>query len=251
MESALEPINRKIEDISSSVTSLEAKLVTRVKVLEDTVGCIETSLTSYSNDIDSLKTKVLPDLSEHVSACEQQLADYILSIDAHRRKWNVTIHGIKGIMKEDETVTRRKTKEFAHKYLGLSEEDASRTRLSACHRLSNKPNAGVIVRFTDLSQRDQWLAGTRKLRDTAGDLKISVSVDLPPVIRPLRDELMLRRSKMNRERKQKAKLKYLPRFPYVELRIDGESPIRPSKSLREVTKEVLGNLDPSFAIPAD
>ena len=141
--------------------------------------------------------------------------------------------------------------DFAHKYLGLSEEDALGTRMSACHRLSNKPNAGVIVRFSDLSQRDQWLAGTRKLKDTAGDLKISVSVDLPPAVRPLRDELMLKRSKMNRDRKQKAKLKYLPRFPYVELRIDGESPIRPSKSLHEVTKEVLGNIDPSFHFPAD
>ena len=95
------------------------------------------------------------------------------------------------------------------------------------------------------------MEGTRKLKDTAGDLKISVSIDLPPAVRPLRDELMLKRSKMNRDRKQKAKLKYLPRFPYVELRIDGESPIRPSKSLHEVTKEVLGNIDPSFHFPAD
>ena len=178
------------------------------------------------------------------------MADYILSIDAHRRKWNVTVHGVKGGIKEEETVTRRKMLEFAHKYLGLSKEDASKTRFSACHRLSNKANAGVIARFTDLAQRDQWLAGTKRLKDTAGDLKISVSVDLPPAIRPLKDELMLKRSKMNRDRKLKAKLKYLPKFPYVELRIEGESPIRPSKSLREVTKEVLGNLDPSYQIPA-
>ena len=248
LDKSLAPINREIKKISDTVTTLQA-IIGRVNTLETTVGTIETSLTSYSNELDSIKSKVLPDLSDHVSTCEQQLADYILSIDAHRRKWNVTFHGIKGDIKEDESVTRRKTIEFAHKYLGLSKEDAASTGMSACHRLSNKKDAGVIVRFSDLSKRDQWLAGTRKLKDTAGELKISVSVDLPPAVRPLKDELMLRRSKMDRAQRMKTKLKYLTRFPYVELRAEGQPSIRPSKSLREVTKEILGNLDPSFHVP--
>lgn len=249
LDKKLDPLQRKINKIDDTVTSLQAHIMGRITTLEDTVGSIETSLTSFSNDLDSIKSKVLPDLSDHVSACEQQLADYILSIDAHRRKWNVTFHGIKGDVKEDEAETRRKTLDFAHKYLGLSKEDAASTGMSACHRLSNKKDAGVIVRFADLSKRDQWLAGTRKLKDTAGELKISVSVDLPPAIRPLKDELMLRRSKMDRAQRMKTKLKYLTRFPYVELRAEGQPAIRPSKSLREVTKEILGNLDPSFQVP--
>lgn len=225
------------------------KLVSRVDVLETDVEQLKTSVEACHDRYQDLTSKTLPDLSEHCAKTLEHLTSYVLSIDAHRRKWNVILHGVEGQLKEDEETTRKKTTDFAHTYLGLSKSDADTTAMSACHRLSNKKNAGVIVRFGDLAQRDKWLAGTRKLKDTAGDKKISVSTDLPPVIRPLKDELMLKRSKMDFQMKQKTKLRYLPQFPFVELRAEGQSPIRPSKSLRDVTSEVLGNMNLAFPIP--
>ena len=242
-------ISSTVSSIKKSVENVETKLEERVTSLETKVGSLETSLDSYSESLTTLKTETLPELSDYVASVHDNLADYVLSIDAHRRKWNVVFHGIKGDMKEEETETRRKTKEFAQNFLKLSKEDAENTSMSACHRLSNKKDAGVIVRFTDLSQRDQWLAGTKNLKDTAGTQKISVAIDLPPVIRPLKDELMMKRSKMERALKLRTKLKYLTKFPYVELRAEGAAPIRPSTQLREVTKTVLG-MDPAYKMPA-
>ena len=249
LDAALQPLRNQLTQIQNSVDVLQA-VVGRVTKLENTVSSLEDSLTNCSDELITLKSKTLPDLSDHFAKCEEGLADYVLSLDAHSRKFNVIFHGVKGEPKEEESVTRRKTQEFAQKYLGLTPELANGTTMSACHRLSNRKDSGVIVRFGDLSQRDLWLAGTRKLKDTARGHKISVSTDLPPVIRPLKDELMLVRSKMEPALKQKTKLKYLTQFPYVELRAEGRTPIRPTKTLREVTKELLKNLDPAFQFPA-
>ena len=251
----LEWLRKDIQEIHTTLTSIKkevsdlTKLVGRVDILETEVTQLKTSVEACHDSYAELSSKTLPDLSEHVASVFEHLTSYVLSIDAHRRKFNVILHGVKGELKELEDTTRKNTINFAQTHLGLSKFDAENTTMSACHRLSNKKDSGIILRFGDLSHRDKWLAGTRKLKDTAGNQKISVSTDLPPVIRPLKDELMLKRSKMDPELKLKTKLRYLPQFPFVELRAEGQNPIRPTKSLRDVTSEVLGNLNLAFPIP--
>ena len=112
-----------------------------------------------------------------------------LEIDVHRRKWNLVIHGIDGGAGEDEATTRQTCKDFAKHVLKVDDADA--TLFSVCHRLSPKPNAGIIIRFVDLAQRDQWLTGTKHLKNHPK--KVSICPDPPPVPRPLKDELMQRR----------------------------------------------------------
>ena len=94
-----------------------------------------------------------------------------------------------------------------------------------------------IVRFVDLAQRDSWLSGTKHLNNYSG--KVSIRPDLPPVIRPMKDELIEVRSKLPRYIKLMSKLKFLPHWPFLELRIDGQTPKRPSISLNAVTTKML------------
>ena len=152
-----------------------------------------------------------------------------------RRKWNLIIHGIQGDAKEDGAVTRQSCIDFAKTVLKVT--DADPTAFAACHRLSQEANAGIIVRFVDLAQRDSWLSGTKHLKNYSG--KVSISPDLPPFIRPMKDELMEVRSKLPRDFKLKSKLKFLPHWPFVKLRIAGQTPKRLSISLNAVTTKML------------
>ena len=87
----------------------------------------------------------------------------------------------------------------------------------------------------DLAQRDRWLAGTKHLKNHSG--KVSISPDLPPVLRPLKDELMMERSKLPAHIKQKSRIKFLPQWPFVELKTYGQPPKRSSVNLRSVTAQ--------------
>ena len=157
----------------------------------------------------------------------ESLAHQTLQIDVHMRKWNVVIHGIDGPAEEEEGVTRTKCVNFALEVLKVADVDA--WHLAACHRLSRKANAGIILRFTDLAQRDRWLTGTKNLR--GHNKKISFSVDLPPILRPLKDSLMLMRSRLEPNIKSKSRVRHLPQWPFVELHIEGQSPKQPQEIL--------------------
>ena len=104
--------------------------------------------------------------------------------------------------------------------------------------LSRKKDAGIIIRFTDLSEKDRWLAGTKHLKDHPK--KITVSPDITPVIRPYKDELMKFRKAMTPELKSKTCLRYLTEWPFVELRTEGKPPKKPEVTLRDVTPTILG-----------
>ena len=69
---------------------------------------------------------------------------------------------------------------------------------------------------------------------------MSISPDIPPVLRPMKDDLMRKRSELSPDIKSKTKLRYLPSWPYVELKSDGQSPIRPTETLTDITREIIG-----------
>ena len=72
-----------------------------------------------------------------------------LDIDMHRRKWSLTIQGLKGAADEDEDTTRQACVNLAKQHLKIT--DASVFDFSSCHRLANKENAGIIIRFKDFA----------------------------------------------------------------------------------------------------
>lgn len=230
------------DELGPRLTKIDETL-NKLGDLHQKVQDLDDSLKFTNDRIEALIKTTLPALSEHFAKVTENLAHQTLQIDTHRRKWNLILHGLKGNAGEDEKVTRAACIEFAESDLKVP--DADHVRFEACHRLSRKDNAGIIIRFCDLADRDKWLSGTRNLRGSTK--KISLSPDIPPVIRPLKDELMKTRSEMAPSDKAKSKVKYLPQWPFVELRVEGARPQRPKTTLSEVATTILG-IDPYFKI---
>jgi hypothetical protein len=65
-------------------------------------------------------------------------------------------------------------------------------QFSACHRLSQKDNAGIIVKFTNLTDKNEWLAKTKNLKNSSNS--ISISPDIPQVLTPLKQNSLLEES---------------------------------------------------------
>ena len=165
-----------------------------------------------------------------------------LELETHRRKWNLIFHGIKYVAGEDAKVTRAACLTFAKDVLKVA--DASNTRLAACHRLSRKTDAGIIIRFCDLKDRDAWLASAGNLKHQP--TKITLCPDLPPVIRPLKDALMLKRKNLSTELKNESRVRYTPKFPFVELKVK-DTVHKPDTRFSDIVTQVMG-FDPCIRI---
>ena len=224
----MKTVNSRLKKIEDSV----AKLVELQKRVDD----VERAVQDTSDKLDKLVKEILPAMVDHMAQVSESLAQQTLRGDVHSRKWNMIIHGIDGAAGEEEFTTRSKCLGFARDVLRVA--DVEKCRLAACHRLSRKENAGIIIRFCDLAQKDQWFAGTKHLR--GHPKRISVSPDIPPVLRPMKDGLMKQRSQLEPDQKSKSKVRYLPIWPFVELKIDGQSPIRPSETLSQITQQIIG-----------
>ena len=118
--------------------------------------------------------------------------------------------------------------------------EAHMSDYAACHRLSQEPNAGVIMRFKDLSQRNAWVNGAKNLKNQPNCKNFSISPDLPNDLRPLKTELLNKRKSLPFEQKRESNIRYLRQWPYVELRIKHQPTIRPSESVANVCERVLG-----------
>lgn len=140
------------------------KLAKIDKALSDLVALtkrmadVEAAMQATSERLDDVVKNMIPALSSHVSNLSEALARRQLELEVHRRKWNIVIHGLKGAAKEDGTVTRAASLRFARDVLRVP--NAEDTPLAACHRLSQRADAGIILRFVDLADRDAWLSGT-------------------------------------------------------------------------------------------
>ena len=231
----LAAIKLAIKDVVGTQLANIDKALTQLVQINERIEGVEHAMQATSDRLENAITTMLPAITAHMSHLAEALARRQLELEVHRRKWNLVIHGIQGDAKEDGSVTRQTCIKFAKTVLKVP--DAEATAFAACHRLSQKPNAGIILRFVDLAQRDSWISGTKHLKNYSG--KVSISPDLPPVIRPLKDELMEARAKLPTDIKQKSRLKFLPQWPFVELRIQGQSPKRPSSSLGSVTSKML------------
>ena len=254
-------IREENKALRADIKSLQArldkldKLHQTITTLTSTIATVENGLQFASQRLDYMEEKVIPAIKNHIASIAQRQFHESLKKDAHGRKWNVVLHGVDGPAGEDESDTRNAVKDFAQAALKLSPDDIESTAFQACHRLSQKANAGIIIRFVDLTDRDKWLAGAKniqtyisELRPPNPDKKISMAIDLPPNIRPLKDNLMKKRRELPFEKRRRSKLRYLAKWPFVELRVEGDSPIRPTETLADITKATLG-LDLNVQIP--
>ena len=166
------------EELGDRLARIEQQLA-MVTDLQAQMTGLESSLQFASKRIDDLYKTSLPALAAHVERVSTALAMQTLDIDVHRRKWALTLQGLKGAAKEDEVDTRAACVQLARDTLEI--ENASVCDFAACHRLPQKADAGIIVRFNDLSKRNMWLANAKNLKGRANH--ISISPDVPPVLR--------------------------------------------------------------------
>lgn len=196
----------------------------------------EASIQDTSCRLEDLTTKSLPTMAEEINTMMEGLAQQTLELDVHRRKWNLCIHGIKGVAGEPSATTRSLCVDLAKQYLQVPTADIS--DFSAAHRLSRSCDSGIILRFNDLSKRDAWLAGARYLKQHPD--RITISPDLPPKIRPMKTELLNIRKDLPDDTKSLSRIRHLPTWPFVELIVPGNNnPLRPSMSKQDVLKDIL------------
>lgn len=132
--------------------------------------------------------------------------------------------------------TRNACFNLARQHLGI--ENAETTRISACHRLRQEANAPLIIRFSDLDDRDRWLRNARNLRGHPD--KVSITPDVSPAIRPMKKDILNQRRQLPQHIKQKATVKHLKSWPFFELVADGQRQAVPSMSKNDIMKTYTG-----------
>ena len=148
----------------------------------------------------------------------------LLDLDTHRQKWTLIFNGIKGEKGEDEQVTRSKIRSFAKDKLKVTGADLH--PMAACHRLSQKQNAAIIVKFVDLMDRNVWLFNGKNLRNSETiKIRCFKTTKVPPPAH-----------------KQKSAVKYLPNWPYVCLSIKGQTTKYPIINKAEIVNKYLDQL---------
>lgn len=223
------------EELKTRIANVEEK-VGQALELQAKVSAIETSLQFNADQLQDIEREKLPALKSELDDVASALTLRMLDLEVHRRKWSITIHGMKGNPGEDEAVTRQKCVDLAKDHLQVP--DACAADLAACHRLSQSQDAGVILRFVDLSKRNKWLAGARHLRGHPD--RINICPDLPPLLRPLKTQLLDARKAMPPAQKSKTSLRYLAQWPYVEMATSGGGPrVQHTTPLKQIVRSAL------------
>ena len=222
------------EEFRYRLSNIETQLTKLATVYAD-VQAVEEAINYNNKRLDDICQSSLPALTSHVEKVATSLALQTLNMDVHRRKWSLTIQGVKGSVGEAEMDTRSSCVALARQHLGVP--NATETDFSACHRLSQKQDACIIVRLKDLNQRNLWLEGAKNLKSHTD--KISISPNMPPVLRCLKTELLQKRKNLPIEQKRRSYVKHLRQWPYVELHVPNSPTIRPETKVETIVQSVL------------
>jgi hypothetical protein len=138
----------------------------------------------------------------------------MLKQEIEARKWNRRFKGILGDSDENSKITEAKVKDFIKTKLLVA--DVDRIEFQAAHRLKGgkEGKKNIIARFLRLNDIDDVMKGLKNLEPNSG---YSVSQDLPPSVDELRNELLLKRSKLEKEVKARTRLVYLKEPPFLKL----------------------------------
>ena len=182
---------------------------------------------------------------EKVHAAETEaLTIRQLDLDTWNRKWNLVVSGIDGTPNEHEAVTKAAVL-TAIQSLGQGCEDIEVGDLSAAHRLDHADSGSdIVVRFLHLWDRDRVLRNCWRFKDIDGSEDVRITADIPPPIRPMRNELLKKRwefvSAAKAEgRAVKTSVRYVQTYPYVQLWADGIIHATPSTTRAQLVHSVL------------
>ena len=238
------PLIRQVikEEVSQRLDQLEQK-INEIVLLRSTVNKCEAKLNEFErsvefsgSQINDLIQETIPSLETKFKEMTETVCTKILDIDVHRRKWSLIISGLSGQEREQETNTRAKVKMFASEKLKI--DDAEAHQMAACHRLNQNKDAPVIARFVDLDHRNKWLSSAKNLKGS--NENISITPDIPPVLRPLKIDILQQRKALPAAQKSTSTVKYLPRWPYISLSIKGQPTKYSSISQETIMKNYLG-----------
>ena len=227
-------ISDKLDKLENKVSELMAVTQT-LKEHDQKLKDIQQSLSFTGDQIDVINKKTVPDLDKKFTELSTKMCLNLLNIDTHRRKWTLIINGLKGKSGESELETRAKVRTFAKDRLKVTGADAHTFR--ACHRLSQKDDAGIIVCFSDLYDKNEWLSNAKNLKHD--NSSTSLSPDLHPCLRPLKTDILNIRKDLPPERRNLTTVKYLPTWPYICLKERGKSTVNPRITKEDIVQSFL------------
>ena len=239
IELAIQPVLTAQANIQASQRAMSTKLddaLEELTAVRAKVSTLETAAQFSSDRMESLVSTTLPDVTTHITSIANALAMRQLEMDVHQRKWALVIDGVKGVAEEKEYDTRKACLTMADQQLKVP--NTKDTGISACHRLSTNANSPIYIRFTDLQQRNSWLSHAKNL--AGKNSSISISPDLPPVLRKLKKDLLDQRKKLDENIRKKSSIKYLRQWPFLILKIKDHDDLAPNISKQSIVNEVLG-----------
>jgi hypothetical protein len=198
--------------ISAAVKEAMAEWTEKVTMLEERCTLAEQKCAEVEAKYDSAIEKI-ENLEVSLAKTSAILAIQTTDDHMYQRKWNLIIHGIPGNARESELVTENKIRDVAKMKL----KSAHTAPFAACHRLSQDANSGIIIKFLNLNDRNEWLSSGKNLKDC--EMKIAISPDTPPILKKLKSEILLHRKNLPREAKEKSRVKYHKTWPYITLHL--------------------------------
>ena len=243
----LQAIKIAIQPVVDSQTSMSRKIdeaMGQLTTLSGKVDDLESAAQAVDNRMETVVKEALPSITTHIESISSALAMRHLELEVHRRKWTLIIHGLEGSANEAEDETRAACLAMAKNSLRVP--NADQTRVSACHRLGQGENSGIILRFTDLSERNEWLKGAQNLKGK--DIKIAP--DLPPILRQLKTDILNQRKELPLPVRKKSSVRYLKQWPFVKLTIKDEQDLLPRISKKIIVRDFLG-FSPALELPKE
>ena len=248
----LDAIRLAIQPVLDAQTSIQASQQTMAKKLDEAldelsivrnkVGDLEAAVQHSSDRVDTIVSNTLPGVTQHISSIATALAMRQLDLDVHQRKWALVISGVDGAAREKEDDTRASCLALAKNALKVA--DAMNTGISACHRLSPEANSAIYIWFADLQQRNNWLSNAKNL--AGRDNNISISPDIPPVLRQLKKDLLAQRRELAPNVRKHSSIHHIKQWPYMILKIRNQADQHPKVSQQTIVRDVLG-LNPLLA----
>ena len=242
---AIQPVVEAQATIQASQNAMTQKLDQakgELASIRDKVEALETSVQASDSRVETVITDALPSITTHIASITTALAMRQLELEVHRRKWALIINGVAGAANERDDDTRASCIRLANDTLKVP--NAGNTRISACHRLSQEPDAGILIRFTDLSQRNLWLQNAKNLKGK----DISISPDLPPVLRKLKKDILTQRKELSPPLRKQSNIRYLRQWPFVKLAIKDQQDLYPRILQTVIVKDLLGT-SPNLELP--
>ena len=130
-------VQSTMRDELSDVTNRLDKIESDMKLLCDfkaKIDDVENAISNTSQRLDDFYKHSLPKIQQHIQDVATGLALQTLDLDVHRRKWSLTVQGLKGEENEDEDKTRDICVKLSKECLDV--KDSSPMDFAACHRLS-------------------------------------------------------------------------------------------------------------------